>query len=162
MKKCNFYLLLGLNVALLSVVLLIMYFVLPKLDVFRVQVVIYTILLALANTLLIRGLVLKIDSSLFCAVLLFSICTIGFVAVFGDLSYAQLWHYYILGLALANFSIRIAFFDRLQGFLGIISSGFFIFSLLFSLSFYGIMWYIILDIIWALTCFVICSKIIRN
>ena len=147
-KNYNFYINLAFNLVLVLSLSVAVQLIFQGVNICKVESIIYLVFLCFALTLIWRGWRVKVDSSLFVGTLLLGIVMIGLCQYLTILTYADLWPYYFLAVALAHFSVRIVFFDRLQGFLGIISMGIFAFSLIYDLINIHLLWYIVLDVIW--------------
>lgn len=113
----------------------------------RFDYIVFQILATISLVLMIRGMGLKIDSSLLLGVFYLGVSIIGFVNIFAGIPYRELWPFYFLAGAFANLVNRIVFFDRLQGFFAIICAIFFAISLCFDLKLFGWLCYTIFALI---------------
>lgn len=150
MKKLNFIFLFLISAGIIFFIASLFDLFFPALDIYKIWTIFYILLFALGTALMIRGIILKIDSSMFIAIIIWSCCIIGIITNYTNFGYDVLWPFYILGLFLANIVIRLVFFDRLQGLLAIISLGIFVNSLLFNLNFYNLVWYIVIIVSWVI------------
>lgn len=97
--------------------------------------------------LIIRGMQLKIDSSLFLGVIIFTFGVISMLTYFTDYGYFDLWHYLLLGISLACLVTGLYFKVIAQKKLALLFLGLFIVALLFQLNIYK--WWIMLMIMLA-------------
>lgn len=145
--KYNFYVWFIIIFCLNFAINLAVYLIWRPSALLRFDYIVHQILATISVVLIMRGLGLKIDSSLLLGIFYFGVAIIGFVNIFAGVPYGSLWPYYFLAGAFANFANRVFFFDRLQGFFAIICVLIFIISLCFDLKLFGWLCYTILVLI---------------
>ena len=124
---------------------------------FRISFALSLVLIGLL--LIIRAVYYKIDSSLFCGMLLFGCGVINFVLYFGEtyfnLNPNQLWPYYFFAVALASLITALYFKDKLQIKLFILFLGFGAICLLFVQNLITLLWFIISMVAWFILYFIV-------
>lgn len=125
-----------------------------------------TSLVLIGLLLFSRAISLKIDSSMFCGVLLFSCGILNFVQYFGQiywsLDISQLWPYYLFAVSLASFITFAYFRDKLQFKLFILFLGFGLISLIFVQGLINVWWLIALLIVWFVAYFVVNTIVFKR
>ncbi len=118
-----------------------------------------TSLVLIGLLLFSRAISLKIDSSMFCGVLLFCCGVLNFLLYFGqiywNLEIMQIWPYYLFAISLASLITFAYFKDKLQLKLFILFLGFGFISLLFVYTIINLGWLIALLIVWFILYFVV-------
>lgn len=111
--------------------------------------------------LIIRGLQLKIDSSLFLGIVIVCFGIVALLNDFATYNYLDLWHYFLLGLSLASFITGVYFKTNAQKKLSILFLGMFILALLFQMRIFNI-WIMLISIfVWSLV-FIVGNNICSN
>lgn len=146
-RKYNFYVIFIILFCLNFAVNLAIYLIWTPHILLRFGYIVFQILAVISLVLIVRGIALKIDSSLLLGVFYLGASIIAFINIFAKIPYRELWPFYFLVGAFANFANRIVFFDRLQGFFAIICVIFFAISLCFDLKLFGWLCYTILVLI---------------
>lgn len=111
--------------------------------------------------LIIRGLQLKIDSSLFLGVIIFVFGVVSIMTSFTDWGYLDLWHYMLLGVCIASFATGIYFKVQAQKKIALMFLGLFVFAFLFQIDVYKWWLMLIVMIVWAFG-FIVVNNILHN
>lgn len=145
------------SVLLVNVVCFILSLLPINFPFFRISFALSLILIGIL--LIIRAVYYKIDSSLFCGILLFGCGIINFVLYFGEnyfgLNPNELWPYYFFAVAFASLITALYFKDKLQMKLFILFLGFGAICLLFVQAVINLTWFIVLLVVWFVAYFAI-------
>ncbi len=111
--------------------------------------------------LIVRGLQLKIDSSLFLGVIIFTFGIISIITSFTAWGYLDLWHYLLLGVSVASFATGIYFKIPAQKKIALLFLGLFVVAYLFQIGLYK--WWLMLIIMfsWVMG-FIITNNMLNN
>ncbi len=124
---------------------------------FRISFAVSLILIGLL--LIARAFNLKIDSSMFCGVLLLLCGILNMLLYFGEIYWgitaAIIWPFYLLAVAIASLTTALYFKDKLQLKLFILFLIFSAISMLFAFKLLNLVWFISLMVGWFVLYFVV-------
>ena len=111
--------------------------------------------------LIIRGLQLKIDSSLFLGIIIFAFGIISIITSFTDWGYLDLWHYLLLGVSIASVVTGMHFKITAQKKIALLFLGLFIVAYLSQIGLYR-WWQMLVGMLLWVAGFVIVNNVLNN